>query len=215
MAADLHVPGSASPDAPAPLVVLGHELDRSRRAWDALVPALLDAGYAVAAVDHRGFGDSRVEVGSAADLTDADKAGFHFDLLGAIDAAGADARVDTARVAVVGSGISTSAAVDCAAARPSVKVVLLFVGLLDAEAHEYLLQHPDLPLLMAAASGDARGMELMRQYASRFSGPDQSYVEVMPPGESPADWRGSDGLATDSGLPELVRWFLERHLPPR
>lgn len=215
VAADLHVPPAASPAAPAPLVVLGHELDRSRRAWDPLVPALVEAGYAVVAVDHRGFGGSRREAGSAAELTDAAKAGFRFDLLGAVDAAGADARVDTSRVAAVGSGISASAAVACASARPSVRVVLLFVGLLDPEAHDYLLEHPDLPLLMVASSGDARGMALMRQYASRFSGPDQSYVEVMPSGEEVADWRGSDGLASDSGLAELVRWFLERHLPPR
>lgn len=216
IAGDLHIPATAAPSTPVPLVVLGHELEADRRAWDPLVPVLLRAGFAVAAVDHRGFGASRAEAGSVADLTDAAKAGLHFDLLGAVDAAGADARVDTSRIAVVGSGVSSSAAVACAAARPSIRVVLLFVGLLDPDAHAFLLEHPDLPVLMVAASGDTRGVALMRQYASRFTGPDQSYVEMLPPGpEERADWRGSGGLATDSGLAELLRWFLERHLPAR
>ncbi len=216
IAGDLHVPAAATSDAPAPLVVLGHEMDTDRRAWDPLVPVLLEAGYAVAAVDHRGFGGSRAEAATAAELSDEAKAGLRFDLLGAVDAAGADRRVDTTRVAIAGSGISASAAIGCAAARPSVRAVVLFVGLLDPDAHEYLLEHPDLPLLMVAASGDARGMALMRQYAARFSGPDQVYLEMLPPGAGArADWRGSGGLATDSGLPELLRWFLERHVPPR
>jgi pimeloyl-ACP methyl ester carboxylesterase len=212
IAAELHVPEPGGPAAP--LVVLGHELESSRRAWDPLVPRLVAAGYGVVIVDHRGFGESTKDVAGPAQLTDAARAGLGLDLLGALDAVGGDARVDTAHVAVLGTGISVPAAVRCARERPSVRAAILLVGMLDPDDEDFLLATPDFPVLMVAAAGDERGVGLMRQYARRFSGPNQIYVEMGPisAGDS-ADWRGSRGVATDTGLADLILWFLARQLP--
>lgn len=43
-----------------PSVVLVHGITESRRSWDPLIPALVDAGYEVTAVDLRGHGESSV-----------------------------------------------------------------------------------------------------------------------------------------------------------
>lgn len=44
-----------------PLVVLAHGLGDSRQAYRFVVPALVEAGYRVAAVDLRGCGESSVD----------------------------------------------------------------------------------------------------------------------------------------------------------
>lgn len=211
---DLHLP-SRDPSRAAPLVLLGHELERDRRAWTPLIPRLLRAGYAVVAVDHRGFGESTREAASPEALSEEARANLGLDLLGAIRAAGATARVDTSRVAVVGAGVSVPGAVQCARENPATRLLVLLPGVLGREGEEFLLGHPEMPLLLVAASGDEQGVFLMRQYAGRFTGPDQVYVEI--PAATPggvAAWRGTDGLAGDTGLPELILWFLESHLSP-
>lgn len=43
-----------------PSVILVHGITESRRSWDPLIPALVDAGYEVTAVDLRGHGESSV-----------------------------------------------------------------------------------------------------------------------------------------------------------
>ena len=209
--ADVRLP--EDPRSAAPLVVLGHELDRDRHSWDPLVPRLLQAGYAVATVDHRGFGESIAE-GNAARSPEA-RAGLGLDLLGAIEAAGRLAGVDTSRVAAIGTGISVPAAGRCARENPSVRALVLLTGLLDVDDEDFLLAKPEFPVLLVAASGDARGVGLMRQYARRFTGPPQTYVELGPTSpDDPAEWRGTDGLTGDTGLADLLLWFLKQHLPP-
>jgi alpha/beta superfamily hydrolase len=49
----------AAPDAEAPSVLLLHMLESNRRAWNPLIPPLLEAGYNVLAVDLRGHGETR------------------------------------------------------------------------------------------------------------------------------------------------------------
>ncbi len=211
IAADLHVPAS---ETAAPLVVLGHELARDRHSWDPFVPRLLDAGYADVAVDHRGFGASTKEAPSPAELPEYARGRMGEDLLAAIEAAAKDPRVDASRVAVIGSGISTPAAVQCAIGNSAVRALVLFPGVLGAEEEDFLFTRPDFPLLLVAAAGDGRGVELLRQYGGRFSGPAQSFLEmqrVAP--EDGAEWRGTEGFERDSGLADALLWFLARHFP--
>jgi dienelactone hydrolase len=209
--ADVHVPARGSR---APLVVLSHQLERDRHSWDPLVPRLLAAGYAVVTVDQRGFGESVKEAASPARLSMEAKQRMELDLLGAIRLAGRNRDIDTTRVAVIGTGVSATAAVRCAREDPWVRALALFVGVLDADAEDFLIDRSDLPLLMVAAVGDIRGTGLMRQYGERFTGPAQQYVELPASGEGDAaDWRGTDGLRGDTGLAELILWFLERNLP--
>jgi pimeloyl-ACP methyl ester carboxylesterase len=214
IAAEVHLPPPG--DRPAPLIVLGHQLNRDRHSWDPLIPRLLDEGYAVVAVDHRGFGESVLEARSPARLSQEARAHIELDLLGAIRAATRRRGVDASRVAVIGTGVSGTAAARCAREDPSVRAVVLFVGVLEPDAEEYLLETPDLPLLIVASRDDARGAALMRQYGERFTGPQQQYVEMEPvPGEGATDWRGTDGLASDTGLPDVLLWFLRRSFPAR
>ena len=51
--ADFH-----SAEADAPVILLLHMLNSNRASWDPLIPALLEAGYALLNIDMRGHGDS-------------------------------------------------------------------------------------------------------------------------------------------------------------
>jgi pimeloyl-ACP methyl ester carboxylesterase len=220
IAADLHVPPAAVAEAEAggagaPLIVLGHPVGRDRRAWDPLVPRLVEKGWAVIAVDHRAFGESTREAASPGALTEPQRAALYLDLLEAIDAAGGEPGVDTSRVAIVGGGLSTNAAVRCAMLRPTVRSLVLFTGVIEIAEEDWLLEHPEMPVLLLAAAEDRRGTFLARQYASRITGPDQRYLEIEAADpEVSNDWVGTDGLHADTGLDDLLIWRFERTFAP-
>jgi hypothetical protein len=55
---------------------------------------------------------------------------------------------------------------------------------------------------------------IARQHAARLTGPEQRYVEFEPvDAEDDAAWVGTDGLRPETGLADLIVWFLERNLP--
>jgi alpha-beta hydrolase superfamily lysophospholipase len=210
IAADLLLPESR----PAPLVVLGHQLARDRTSWEPLVPRLLEAGYAVVRLDHRGFGESRREAASSAELDNEQKGNLFLDYLGAIDAVTGRPEVDASRIALVGTGLSVNAAVQSAVRRAEVRTLILLSGAIQKEEVLELMERPDLPLLMIAASGDSRGAAIMRNYSGRFLGSAQRYVEFEPIDESdPCNWEGTDGLVPETGLADLLVWFLEENFP--
>lgn len=212
IAAEVRLPPSQY--RPAPLVVLGHQLGSDRHSWDSLVPRLLGAGYAVVTVDHRGFGESVRDAASPAALSRNARDHLELDLLAALRFAARREGVDATRVAVIGTGISATGAVRCAREESSVRALVVLVGPLEVDAEEFLLDTPELPVLLVAAAGDERGVALMRQYGARFTGPAQEYVELGPvSADDAAEWRGTDGLASDTGLADLLLWFLERNFP--
>jgi pimeloyl-ACP methyl ester carboxylesterase len=174
------------------------------------VSRLVAAGWAVVAVDHRGFGGSTREVSGPEGLNAIEKRDLYLDLCEAIDAVGGRAGVDTSRVVLAGTGLSVNAAVECASRRPAVRGLVLLGGLIEGPEEDFLLSHPDLPMLLVVAAGDRKGADLARQYAARLTGAAQRYYELAPPDPAvPGDWVGTDGLAADTGLAEAILWFLE------
>jgi dienelactone hydrolase len=208
--ADLHRPTGTDP---APLVVMGHQLYRDRHSWDPLVPGLVAAGYAVVAVDHRGFGESTAEAASLDELTEENRSNLYFDLTETIDLVSERADIDGTRVVVMGSGISVDPAVRCARLDDDVRAIVMFPGYLAQSGRDYVVEHAELPVLMIAAREEISGRGLMRQYADRFTGPAQEYMEFDPTDVDDATWEGTDGLARDSGLVQIILWFLERNAP--
>ncbi|MBZ0267631.1 hypothetical protein K8I85_05715, partial [bacterium] len=209
IAADLRLPAGAGP---APLVVAGHQLYRDRHSWDPLVPALTDLGFAVLTLDHRGFGESTAEAATPADLSVFDRAEMVRDYRDGIAALAADPRIDATRVVLMASGVSVGPAVRCAEESPAVVALVLFPGLIETAGRDFLLARPDFPLLLLAAGGEVRGRDTVRQYAARFTGPPQEYLEFAPGADDPADWEGTDGLAGRRGVAEAITDFLERRV---
>jgi 3-oxoadipate enol-lactonase len=107
LAADDHGPRDGSP------IVLVHSAVVNRRAWDGVVPHLVDAGYRVIAYDMRGFGESTTE--------DVEFTG-HGDLLAVLDQFGLE------RVAAVGNSMGAHFVLDAVLAAPARFIAYAWVG---------------------------------------------------------------------------------------
>jgi 3-oxoadipate enol-lactonase len=107
LAADDHGPRDGSP------IVLVHSAVVNRRAWDGVVPHLVDAGYRVIAYDMRGFGESTTE--------DVEFTG-HGDLLAVLDQFGLE------RAAAVGNSMGAHFVLDAVLAAPARFIAYAWVG---------------------------------------------------------------------------------------
>lgn len=211
IAFDLSVPEGAKN---APLVVLCHQQDRDRTSWNPLVAPLLDRGYAVLRLDHRGFGESRKEAKSPQELPTKARDSFHEDIVAVIRAASKSPGVDESRIAIISSGFSSTYAARTASIDSRVKALVFLGGYLLPEDEDYLVAHPEIPVFIAVASGDTQGAEVARQHGAHLRGPHQEVMEIGPANEKDsAHWRGTDGLSSDTGLTELVVWKLEQNFP--
>ena len=100
-------------DPAAPPILLVHSAVVNRRAWDQVVPGLVDAGYRTILYDMRGFGESTSD--------DVEFTG-HDDLLAVLD------HFAVERVAVVGNSMGAHFALDALLAAPNRFVAYAWIG---------------------------------------------------------------------------------------
>jgi len=112
----LDVPGgrlALEEEGDGPPIVLVHSAIVNRRAWDALTPLLVRAGYRVIRYDMRGFGESTAEAGEYSPRAD---------LLAVLDSRG------VGKAAVVGNSWGAMNALDTVIEAPSRFVALGWLG---------------------------------------------------------------------------------------
>jgi hypothetical protein len=123
--------------------------------------------------------------------------------------------VDASRVAVIGTGLSANAAAQTAVDRPEVEALVVLSGIIQKEEVFQILRRPELPVLLVAAANDERSSFVMQRYRGRFLSDVQQYIEFEPIDENdPCDWEGTDGLTPETGLGDLIVWFLQQNFPP-
>lgn len=151
-----------------PLVVLAHGLGDSRRAYRFVIPALVEAGYRVAAVDLRGCGESsaRWDGYTRTDIAQ--------DLIALVNHLGGPA-------VLVGHSIAGGAATIAAAQEPSLVTGVIEIAPFTRAQQVHLadlrvarLRRGTLRLLGAGIFGSRRQW--------------RRYLEVAYPGPKPADW---------------------------
>jgi len=160
---DLYYPDDLEDDAPA--VILYHMLNGSRRAYNPLIPGLLDAGYIVLNMDMRGHGGTR----GAQDWELAeDDAQRTFDWLRE------QAHVNGDAVSIIGASIGSNMALKaCANDSQCLTVIALSPGL------DYRGVQPETALvgglsqrsaLLVAAHGDDYSADSVEQLFSNATG---------------------------------------------
>jgi pimeloyl-ACP methyl ester carboxylesterase len=134
-----------SPGTPGPAVLLIHQCNMTRRAWDDFGEALATAGFHVLAPDLRGFGDS------GRTRTPSKWAG---DLDAALQYLLAGDGVDRGRVAAAGANCGTEEAAMLASRHRVVRALVLLSGGAGA-ALDHIAKTPDVAVFGAATEGDA------------------------------------------------------------
>jgi dipeptidyl aminopeptidase/acylaminoacyl peptidase len=149
--------GFYAPDGagPFPGVILLHMLGSDRTAWTeaGLVDALVEAGYAVLAVDMRGHGATGGEADWALAVEDL---GLVWDAFAARD------DVDETRTAVVGGSIGANMALRLAADRPTIRAAVLLSPGLDyrgVTSEDQMARYGARPVLLVASEDDPYSAE--------------------------------------------------------
>ena len=133
-----------SPGGPGPAVLLIHQCNMTRRAWDDFADALATAGFHVLAPDLRGFGDSGRKPEPRKFAGDLDVA------FGYLMAA---AGVDSGRLAVGGASCGAVEAALLASRHREVRALVLLSGGAGA-GQSFIADTPSLPVFGAAAERD-------------------------------------------------------------
>lgn len=161
---DYYIPSGDVPEAGAPGVVLLHMLGSNRAAWADLIPPLQEAGYAVLAVDMRGFGETRGRIDWP--LAEADVQTW-LDWLRTQDG------VDPARVSLVGASIGSNLALRGMANDPAVVTAVALSPGLDYQGvttQDALQALDDRPVMLAAGQGDAYSALTIKQLTQDVGG---------------------------------------------
>jgi len=147
------------PGRPGPAMLLLHQCNMDRHAWDGLAMDLAGAGVHVLTLDFRGFGESG---GDRFDLAQA-RTIMAEKWPGDVDAAYSyllsQSGVDRSRVAAGGASCGVTQSSDLAARHSEVKALMLLSGIASESARSHVMKMTDMAVFGAAAEEDTRAAD--------------------------------------------------------
>lgn len=189
----------------APAVLCLHQWRSDRSSFASLATALQSAGMTVLAIDMRGYGGSTKT--SAGKSIRPDRRAVA-DIKAAMLFLRGHAKVDPARIGIVGASYGSSNAIIYAAGDAAVRAaVLLSPGLNyynELPTEEPVRKYKGRPLLVAASSEDLRSVETVEEYRKI----DPSIEVKMYPNAG----HGTDILDAGVGLEGIIISFLKKNL---
>jgi dienelactone hydrolase len=169
-----------SPGKPGPAILLLHQCNMNRHAWDGLAKDLADNGFHVLTIDFRGFGDTAA--GPRDKWPDDVDAAYAY-LIAQND-------VDKSRVAAGGASCGVTQASDAAVRHHEIRALVLLSGSASDAAKAYIAATPALAVLGAASEGDA--------------GANRGIHEAVEPSKNPQS-RGYHLEGTEHGVPMFAK----------
>lgn len=137
-----------------PAMLLIHQCNMDRHAWDGLAMDLASSGISVLTYDNRGFGDSG---GSKAD-----RQKWAADVDAAYAALLAEKGVDSTRTAVGGASCGVTMSSDLAARHPEINALMILSGRASDEAKAHIASDTALAVFGAASAGDTGAAQGIR-----------------------------------------------------
>jgi dienelactone hydrolase len=135
-----------SPGQSGPGMILLHQCNMDRHAWDGLAQDLAKAGFHVVTVDFRGYGES------GGDRAQRDK--WPSDVDAAFAYLMAQKDVDKSRIAAGGASCGVTQSSDLATRHHDIKALMLLSGQASDAAKTYITTTTSLPVFGAASDGD-------------------------------------------------------------
>ena len=153
----------AAPDRLGPAMLLLHQCNRDRQAWNELASDLANAGIKVLTLDFRGYGTSGGEqiTGVNAQAQAQRETVMKEKGPGDVDAAFAylisQKTVDKSRVAIGGAGCAVAPAADAAMRHKEVIALMVLSGAATDQARAYISQTPGLAVFGASGENETTG----------------------------------------------------------
>ena len=183
-----------SPGKPGPGILLIHQCNMDRHAWDSLTPDLVRAGFHVLTFDQRGFGDTGGgRVAGPKALGDAEAAYVYLR---------AKPDVEKGRMAVGGASCGVTYSSALASAHADITSLLVLSGGASNGSRAYVAATPSLAVVGAAADREA---EDIRAIVKSSRHPQSALRTVR------GSAHGVQMFDTDPDLePSIVKWLAAR-----
>ena len=192
---------------PGPAILLLHQCNMDRHAWDGLAEDLAGNGFHVLTIDFRGFGESGGEKFTDPAQRSAARAKWPSDVDAAYAYLIGQKGVDPARVAVGGASCGVTQASDLAARRPEIKALMLLSGMASDAAKAYIAGNPSLPVFGAASEGDTNAAKGIREAVAASKDP-KSILKIYP-----GTLHGVPMFAKNPDLEPMIVAWLKAQLP--
>lgn len=159
-----------SPGRTGPALLLLHQCNMDRHAWDSLANDLAGAGFHVMTVDFRGFGDSGGRTTDAAERQ-AQRAKWPSDIDTVFGYLVGQKGVDRSRLAVGGASCGVTQSTDLAARHHEIKTVLELSGAATDATTSYITQATGVAIFGAASEGDTTAAQGIRSLLAASKNP--------------------------------------------
>src|ERR1700691_3855833 len=192
---------------PGPAMLLLHQCNMDRHAWDGLAEDLAGNGFTVLTIDFRGFGES----GGSKSTDPDERAAARKKWPGDVDAAFAfltkQKGVDQSRIAVGGASCGVTQSSDLAARHHEIRALMVLSGMASDAAKAYIASNASLPVFGAASEGDTNAAKGIQEAVAASKDP-KSVVKIYAGTE-----HGVPMFAKHPDLEPMIVAWLKAQLP--
>jgi dienelactone hydrolase len=192
---------------PGPAMLLLHQCNMDRHAWDGLAEDLAGNGFNVLTVDYRGFGDSGGSKSTDPDTRAANRQKWPTDVDAAFEYLTKQKGVDQSRIAVGGASCGVTQSSDLAARHHEIRALMLLSGMASDAAKAYIANNSSLPVFGAASAGDTGAAKGIREAVAESKDP-KSVVKIYEGTE-----HGVPMFAKNPELEPMIVAWLKAQLP--
>jgi dienelactone hydrolase len=192
---------------PGPAMLLLHQCNMDRHAWDGLAADLAGNGFNVLTVDYRGFGESGGSKSSDPDTRAAVRQKWPGDVDAAFAYLTKQKGVDQSRVAVGGASCGVTQSSDLASRHHEIRALLLLSGMASDAAKAYIAGNASLPVFGAASEGDTGAAKGIQEAVTASKDP-KSVVKIYAGTE-----HGVPMFARNPDLEPMIVAWLKAQLP--
>jgi dienelactone hydrolase len=146
-----------------PAMLLLHQCNMDRHAWDGLAEDLANNGFHVLTIDFRGFGESGGNKSTDPDTRVAERAKWPADVDAAFGYLTKQNGVDQSRIAVGGASCGVTQSSDLAARQHEIRALMILSGQASDAAKAYIASDTTLAVFGAASAGDTRAAQGIRE----------------------------------------------------